>query len=133
MDSTRIRNATSLGDQVGLTKVGIHASRLEPNMVSTVEHYHDCDDEWFFILKGSGLLLGEGGGTAVNEGDFIGFPAGSKIPHAFKAGTDGMEYLTGGSRVPLDMSHYPGLKKARLVNRAEGTQTVYDDDVVAAK
>nr|GAT46569.1 predicted protein [Mycena chlorophos] len=125
-DPTRVRITTSLGDQVGLTKVGIHATRLEPNMLSTVEHYHDGDDEWFFVLKGSGLLLGEGEGTVVNEGDFVGFAAGRKIPHAFKAGADGMEYLTGGSRVPMDMTHYPGIGKSLLVNIAAGTQTLYE-------
>ncbi|KAK7033214.1 cupin-2 domain-containing protein [Favolaschia claudopus] len=119
MDASRVRNTTSLGDQVGLTKLGIHQVSLAPNMLSTVEHYHDVDDEWFYVLKGSGTLLcaGVGEDTVVNAGDFVGFAAGDKRPHAFRAGEDGMEYLTGGSREPVDVCHYPIIEKTLIVNR----------------
>jgi uncharacterized cupin superfamily protein len=96
-------------------------------MSSTVEHFHDVDDEWFYILKGSGTLLcaGEGEDTTVGARDFVGFAAGARRPHAFRAGEEGMEYLTGGSRQaiifirfstmhsrysvrePVDVCHYP--------------------------
>ncbi|KAJ7913544.1 hypothetical protein B0H13DRAFT_2004755 [Mycena leptocephala] len=92
MDSSRVRMTASLGDQLGLTKLGIHKSALAPHAVSSVEHFHDIDDEWFYVLKGSGTLLcaGEGEDTAVAAGDFV-----------------GNGYLCGGSRAPVDVSHYP--------------------------
>ena len=100
LDASRVRTTVSLGDQVGLTKLGIHKTTLAPNIASTVEHFHDIDDEWFYILQGSGTLLcaGEGEDTVVGAGDFVGFAAGARRPHAFRAGEEGMEYLTGGSR-----------------------------------
>lgn len=92
--------STSLGDEVGLTKTAIHKTTLEPNMVSTVEHFHDVDEEWFYILRGSGTLLyaGKGADTTVTAGDFVGFSTASRQPHAFRASEEGMEYLVGGSR-----------------------------------
>ncbi|KAJ7903467.1 hypothetical protein B0H14DRAFT_2664983 [Mycena olivaceomarginata] len=100
LDASRVRTTASLGDQTGLTKLGIHKTTLTPNMVSTVEHFHDNEDEWFYILQGHGTLLcaGKGEDAAVAAGDFIGFAAGEPRPHAFRAGEGGMEYLTGGSR-----------------------------------
>jgi uncharacterized cupin superfamily protein len=100
MDTSRVRMTASLGDQLGLTKLGIHKSALAPHAVSSVEHFHDIDDEWFYVLRGSGTLLcaGEGEDTAVAAGDFVGFPAAARRPHAFRAGEEGMEYLCGGSR-----------------------------------
>ncbi|KAJ7274292.1 RmlC-like cupin domain-containing protein [Mycena haematopus] len=100
LDASRVRTTTSLGDQVGLTKLGIHKTTLPPNMLSTVEHFHDIEDEWFYILQGSGTLLcgGEGEDTTVTAGDFVGFAAGARLPHAFRAGEEGMEYLAGGNR-----------------------------------
>ncbi|KAJ6531907.1 hypothetical protein B0H19DRAFT_1189165 [Mycena capillaripes] len=100
LDASRVRMTASLGDQVGLTKLGVHKTTLAPNMQSTVEHFHDIDDEWFYILQGTGTLLcaGEGEDTAVAAGDFMGFAAAARRPHAFRAGQDGMSYLTGGSR-----------------------------------
>ncbi|KAJ7678918.1 hypothetical protein DFH06DRAFT_1165214 [Mycena polygramma] len=132
LDPSRIRMTASLGDQVGLTKLGIHKTRLAPHMKSTVEHFHDVDEEWFYILQGTGTLLcaGEGEDTGVAAGDFIGFAAAARRPHAFQAGEDGMEYLTGGSREPVDMCHYPLIGKALVVNRtaAETSEVVMDED-----
>jgi hypothetical protein len=51
LDASRVRTTASLGDQTGLTKLGIHKTTLTPNMVSTVEHFHDNEDEWFYILQ----------------------------------------------------------------------------------
>lgn len=100
LDASRVRLTASLGDQVGLTKTAIHKTTLAPHMLSTVEHFHDVDDEWFYILEGSGTLLlaGEGTDTPVTAGDFVGFSSTSRCPHSFRANEEGMEYLTGGSR-----------------------------------
>ncbi|KAJ7773403.1 hypothetical protein B0H16DRAFT_1512235 [Mycena metata] len=135
LDASRVRLTASLGDQVGLTKLGIHKTALEPHMQSTVEHFHDVDDEWFYILRGGGTLLcaGEGEDTAVGEGDFVGFAAGARKPHAFKAGPEGMEYLTGGSREPVDVCHYPLIEKTLVVNRTPGAGEVLVDDKTTRK
>ncbi|KAJ6576604.1 hypothetical protein DFH09DRAFT_1149840 [Mycena vulgaris] len=129
LDTSRVRVTASLGDQVGLTKTAIHKTTLAPNMLSTVEHYHDVDDEWLYVLQGSGTLLcaGEGTDTVVTAGDFVGFPATARQPHAFRAGEEGMEYLTGGSREAVDLCHYPLIGKALVVNRARGVEVVVDE------
>ncbi|KAJ7455352.1 hypothetical protein B0H11DRAFT_2067749 [Mycena galericulata] len=129
MDGSRVRMTASLGDAVGLTKTGIHKTTLAAHMLSTVEHFHDIDDEWFYILRGTGTLLraGDGEDTPVAAGDFIGFSAGAGQPHAFRAGDDGLEYLTGGSRSPVDLTHYPLIHKTLLVNRVQGVETVVDE------
>ncbi|CAK5268404.1 unnamed protein product [Mycena citricolor] len=130
VDASRVRWTTSLGDQAGLTKTGIHRASLPPGQTGTVEHWHEGDDEWCYILSGSGLLLQgtEGTDTELSAGDFVGFPAGSKTPHAFRAGDDGLEYLVGGSREPQDICHYPSLNKAMLVDRVTGVRTVVDEE-----
>ncbi|KAF8185087.1 hypothetical protein K438DRAFT_1069292 [Mycena galopus ATCC 62051] len=66
-------------------------------MISTVEHFHDVEDEWFYILKGSGTLLcaGEGEDTTVAAGDFVVFAAAAQRPNTFRVGEEGMEYLVG--------------------------------------
>lgn len=97
----------SLGDLVGLKGIGIHKSVLEPNKQSTVPHYHDTDEEWFYILKGNGKLILPDGDIDVTSGDFMGFPSGpdaEQYTHALKAGAEGMEYLCGGSRFVYALS-----------------------------
>ncbi|KAJ7227294.1 cupin domain-containing protein [Mycena pura] len=129
-DATRVRETASLGDQVGLKKTGIHKTWLAPHMVSTVEHFHDCDEEWFYILRGGGTLLcaGECEDIAVSAGDFAGFTTASRQPHAFRAGEEGMEYLIGGNREPVDICHYPLIGKALVINRG-GENIVVDEKV----
>ncbi|KAJ7707603.1 hypothetical protein B0H17DRAFT_523076 [Mycena rosella] len=129
LDASKVRVTASLGDQVGLTKIGIHKTTLAPHMQSTVEHFHDVDEEFFYILQGSGMLLcaGEGDDTPVAAGDFVGFPTTTRQPHAFQAGPEGLEYLTGGSREPVDMCHYPLIHKALIVNRVRGENVVVDE------
>jgi len=94
-----------------------------------VEHFHDIDEEWLYILEGSGTLLcaGEGEDTPVAVGDFVGFTASARQPHALQAGSDGISYLCGGSREPMDLCHYPLINKALLVNRVRGINTVMDE------
>jgi quercetin 2,3-dioxygenase len=74
-----------------------------------VIHYHRQDDEWMYILSGSGTLLLNDAtqGEKVEEhpispGDFIGFKGGEgaeNYAHSFRAdqGVD-LVYLVGGSR-----------------------------------
>lgn len=46
---------------------------------------------------------------AVAAGDFVGFPGGygRQYAHTMVAGPEGMEYLVGGTRGPLDLCTYP--------------------------
>jgi len=46
---------------------------------------------------------------AVGPGDFIGFPGGygRHYAHTMVAGAEGVEYLVGGTREPLDICTYP--------------------------
>ncbi|KAJ7650183.1 hypothetical protein FB45DRAFT_1017583 [Roridomyces roridus] len=129
LDSSRGRDQTSLGDQVGLTKTAVHQATLAPGKISTLEHFHDVDEEWYYILGGSGTLLcaGEGEDTTVRTGDFVGFPASARLPHALQAGAEGLSYLCGGTREPVDFCHYPLNNKAMVINRVTGTTTVVDE------
>ncbi|KAJ7649791.1 cupin domain-containing protein [Roridomyces roridus] len=124
LDPSSVRNTVSLGDETGLTKTGVHKTSLEPGMKSSVEHFHDVDDEWVYILQGSGTLLraGVGEDTPLSVGDFIGWStaaASEGQPHALQAGAEGLTYLCGGSRSPVDLCHYPLQKKALLINRVQ--------------
>ncbi|KAI0747236.1 hypothetical protein C8Q80DRAFT_1080656, partial [Daedaleopsis nitida] len=122
------RYQISLGDSTGLTKTGVHLCRLPAGATSTTMHWHSHDDEWMYVLEadagatllvwepsGSGAGSGSGGAQKeevvpreepVKAGDFLGFKAGVVRAHALRAGTSEMVYLVGGSRVPLEVSHY---------------------------
>ncbi|KAI1784653.1 hypothetical protein LXA43DRAFT_1077303 [Ganoderma leucocontextum] len=158
IDDANYRYQVSLGDSTGLTRLGVHYCRLPAGATSTTLHWHSHEDEWFYVLQAgedARLLVwepnepgeaekGEGGEThgraqevvpreeRVRVGDFVGFKAGVRRAHGFKAGGEEMVYLVGGSREPLDVSYYPTAGRRQLIDSADlagGNWTVEDKDV----
>ena len=87
-------------------------------------HWHEIDEEAFYIVSGRGLLLiketadSEVEEHTVEAGDFIGFPATPCKARAFK-GIDGetLTYICVGTRAPVDVCHYPEYKTTLIENR----------------
>jgi uncharacterized cupin superfamily protein len=102
-----IRNSKSLGDAVGMTQMGIHLVRIKSGDQTTEFHTHHCDEEFIYILSGSGIADIGRRKVKVGAGDFMGFVAGS-LPHMmrnpFKAD---LVYLMGGTRKIYDVTEYP--------------------------
>lgn len=116
LDPEAQRLTRSLGDATGLKTIGVHLVRLEPGRESTVYHFHHQDEEWIYILSGSGVAeIGEEK-RDVGAGDFMGFVAGS-APHTLTNphGVD-LVYLVGGNRCPIDTCDYPrhGMRRYRV-------------------
>ncbi|KAI0747253.1 hypothetical protein C8Q80DRAFT_1121841 [Daedaleopsis nitida] len=143
VDRANHRYQISLGDSTGLTKTA----------TSTTLHWHSYDDEWMYVLvadAGATLLVwepsvsgsgSESGGVRKEEvvsreeplkaGDFLGFKAGVVRAHALRAGTSEMVYLVGGSRVPLEVSHFPsaGVRQVTDSEGNGGSWKAKDEDV----
>ncbi len=153
IDGANYRYQVSLGDSTGLTKLGVHFCRLPAGATSTTLHWHSHEDEWFYVVQAgedARLLVWEpsdgeqglGGEAGVEEvvpreervrvGDFVGFKAGVRRAHAFKAGGEEMVYLVGGSREALDVSYYPTAGRRQLIDSADlagGNWAVEEKDV----
>ncbi|KZT18947.1 hypothetical protein NEOLEDRAFT_1048986, partial [Neolentinus lepideus HHB14362 ss-1] len=107
------REQVRLGDLTGLTKTGVHIVRLPPHNESSVLHWHNNDDEWIYILSaGEGAVMRikegdkDGKEEPLKDGDFFGFPAGTKNAHLMKSNDEEVVYLVGGSREKLDVCYY---------------------------
>ncbi|KIY52432.1 hypothetical protein FISHEDRAFT_69851 [Fistulina hepatica ATCC 64428] len=118
------RWTTSLGDAVGLNGLGIHYCRLPSHTQSTTVHHHSQDEEWLYILSGTGkLILYDGERVeekAVSAGDFMGFkagPEGARTAHALQSVDSEVRYLCGGTRRSMDMTIYPLEGKVLIVDR----------------
>ena len=116
-----IRYTKSLGDAAGLQTLGVHLVRLKTGDDSTEYHFHHQDEEWVYILSGSGIAEIGGKKTKIGAGDFMGFTAPS-LPHAMRNPhkTD-LVYLVGGNRWPLDVCDYPRSKKRRYRMNCDNT------------
>jgi uncharacterized cupin superfamily protein len=106
-----IRHTRSLGDCLGLSTIGVHLVRLEPGNESTQFHFHHCDEEFIYILEGSGVAEIGDEEYRVSAGDFMGFCQAS-LPHSMhNPNSEDLVYLMGGSRSKVDICDYPRINR----------------------
>jgi uncharacterized cupin superfamily protein len=96
----------NLGDVVGSLETGLSHMTLPPGAEGYPPHCHAAEEELFVVLDGAGtVFLGEE--TAeVRRGSVVSRPPGTRVPHSFRAGDDGLAYLAYGTRVPDDVVYY---------------------------
>ena len=113
LDPTSVRHTRSLGDEIGLSTIGVHLVRLKSGKTSSVHHFHHHDEEWIYILSGCGMAEIGDEKFEVGAGDFMGFVAGS-LPHSLtNPNPEDLVYLVGGNRLPFDVCDYPRIRKRR--------------------
>lgn len=126
LNANAVRHTQSIGDWVGLKRLGVHLARVEPGRETTQFHYHHQEEEFIYILFGQGIAAIGEAEYEVSPGDFMGFTAPSQ-PHSLSNPFDqDLVYLMGGERRFLDICDYPRLQQ-RLIRSGEARQ-LYDWD-----
>src|SRR5512133_2275453 len=103
-----------LSRTAGLSRIAVNLAWIPPGKESAIFHVHHREEEWVYVLEGSGVA--EVGDTehAVGPGDFLGFPAGT-AHHLRNVGTQDLLVLEGGEILPdVDVAEFPRLRR-RLV------------------
>jgi uncharacterized cupin superfamily protein len=100
-----------LGKTAGAKRTGLNHLTLDPGQMGSPPHCHAAEEELFVVLDGAGtLLLGEEE-VAVKPFDVIARPAGTRVAHAFTAGTEGLTFLAYGPNLPDEIVYYPRSNK----------------------
>ena len=106
-----IRYTKSLGDLVGLTKLGIHLVRIAPGDETTQHHVHLIEEEFLYILSGRGIADIGDEKFEVTAGDFMGFRPGGLTHSMSNPFESDLVYLMGGNRFDHDICDYPRIKR----------------------
>ncbi len=91
-------NANSLFHSAQLSrKVGMERSIVAhvihpPGKESFVPHTHEREEEWIYILSGSGTAEIDGKDVEVAPGDFMGFTTPSVVYHLRNTGEEDLIY-----------------------------------------
>ena len=117
-------SGAQLGRMTGLERVGVSLARLAPGRESFVYHSHEREEEWLYILSGTGTAEIDGREFDVGPGDFMGFPAPSVAHHLRNTGAEPLVYLMGGEHRDVEIATFPRLGKrmVRIGDRLE----IYD-------
>lgn len=98
---------TALSDRVGMQRAQLHLGRIPPGKESLIYHSHDAQEEFIFILEGSGEAeIGEET-FEVGPGDYMGFPTDGTAHNLKNTGDKDMIYLMGGERTDLEVARFP--------------------------
>ncbi|MFN2628975.1 MAG: cupin domain-containing protein [Gaiellaceae bacterium] len=94
-----------LGAAAGSADVGVRRIRVAPQRLSTPPHVHAREEETFFVLGGSGLLLQDGETCRVRPGDCV-VHAGAEV-HTLVGGDEGLDVLVFGPRLWAEGGYLP--------------------------
>ncbi|HEY6001516.1 MAG TPA: cupin domain-containing protein, partial [Anaeromyxobacter sp.] len=84
------------------------------------------EEEFAFVLSGTGVVdIGEET-FDLGPGDFVGFPAGSHPHHIRNTGSGELVYLSGGENAPLEIADFP--RDGKRMVRMRHEVTVYPLD-----
>ncbi len=113
-----------LGAAAGSEKLYINIDYVKPGGKSVKYHSHSHQEEFFAILKGSGLLRINEEEIQVNTNDFIAKPAGKGIAHQFINNSDDiLIILDCGTNDDNDEIYYPD----ENITYKKGEQKAYKD------
>ena len=122
-----IRLTRTLGERVGMQRIGVHIVRLQSGCESTQFHYHDADEEFLYVLEGRGIAEIGDESYEVGPGDFMGFTAPSE-PHTLSNPfTEDLVYLMAGERNPNDVVHYPRIRRTMIKGPGKRSWVDWDD------
>lgn len=120
----------SLSDAVGMSRVGVHVSRVPPGRDSFEYHTHHYEEEFLYILAGRGMADIDGSEVEVGPGDFLGFSVPSVGHNLRNPFDEDLVYLMGGNRLEFEIADFPRLGK-RLIRDREKAYVVNLGDMDA--
>ncbi|RCV90165.1 cupin domain-containing protein [Billgrantia montanilacus] len=128
LNANAVRINKSLGDAVGMTRLGIHQISVPPGHFSTEFHCHRYEEEAIYVLSGRGVATLDDQKQAIGPGDFIGCPINGVAHEMYNDGDEPLVCLVVGQRLAQDVSDYPRLGKRLYIN--SGERTLVDHDAI---
>lgn len=106
--------------------VGVRIESPAPGKRLCPRHYHMLEEEHAIILEGEMTLLLGDESHVMKPGDYVCFPAGRKIGHAFlNSGTGPARYLMIGERNPNEVCVYPDSNKV-AIDALRSRESIFD-------
>ena len=99
---------------------------VEPGNYAYGYHYHEANEEVFYIISGTGVVRTLDGELPVKAGDVIGFPTGEKGAHVIKNESENekLVYIDFGTTVLPEVVHLPDFNKIMVIGKE--VNGVYD-------
>ncbi len=101
------RSSLRLGEAGGLTQFGANLVTLDPGALSSLRHWHQCEDEFVMVTEGECTLIDDAGEHVLGPGDCAAFPANDGNGHHFINRTAApARFLVIGTKAPREVATY---------------------------
>ena len=99
------------------TKCRVNFVEVEPGNQAFSYHFHEMNEEVFYIISGTGIVRTSKGDITVNTGDVITFPTGIEGAHVIRNGSDTekLVYLDFDAINVPEIVHMPDNNKVMVV------------------
>jgi uncharacterized cupin superfamily protein len=103
--------------QEDVSKIRANFVEVEPGNFAYSYHYHEANEEIFYIISGTGTVRTPEGKTQVKAGDVIGFPTGEKGTHVMmnESKDEKLVYIDIGTTIKPEIVHMPDTKKLMVI------------------
>jgi uncharacterized cupin superfamily protein len=90
---------------------------VEPGSQAFSYHYHEANEEVFYIISGTAIVRTAKGDVAVKAGDAIAFPTGEEGSHVIRnaSETEKLVYVDFGTATIPEIVHFPDTDKVLVV------------------
>ena len=88
---------------------------LSPKKYSCPYHYHELEEELFFVLEGEATLRQNNSYRKITKGDLIWFGLGEEYSHQFYNHTDeDFKFIAISNKDKADIAYYPDSGKVNI-------------------
>ena len=115
---------TQLAPLTGLKRTGVSLVSIPPGKQSFVPHMHHREEEWVYIISGSGTADMGDDHYPVEAGDFMGFPPATVAHNLRNTGDETLVYLMGGESLEHEIADFP--EHGRRMIRLGETMDIFD-------
>jgi uncharacterized cupin superfamily protein len=114
-------SGVGLSDAAGMERVGLSFIRVPPGREANIHHAHHCEEEFYYVLSGRGVIEIGDEEYEIGPGDFAGFPTPA-VGHLIKNTSDDEDlvYLAGGERKRVEVAVFPKIGKHLIRTGREG-------------
>ena len=96
-------------------KLGFHIEILSPKKYSCPYHYHDSEEELFYIIEGEATLRQNDSYRRITKGDLIWFGLGEEYSHQFYNHSDeDFKFIALSNKDKSDIAYYPDSGKVNI-------------------
>ena len=99
-----------------VSKCRVNFIEVEPGHSAFSYHYHEVNEEVFYIISGVGIVRTIDGDVTVKAGDAITFPTGEKGAHVISNGseTEKLVYIDFDTASIVEVVHFPDMNKVMV-------------------